>query len=359
MLNFTVGPVMSTKEIREIGGEQIPYFRTPEFSKIMLDNEALLKEFFKADEDSRIVFLTASGTGAMDCAVQNTLNQNDNVLIVNGGSFGHRFVEICQNYEIPYTEIICEPGCNITAEQLDKIDGSKYTALLVNVDETSTGVLYDINLLSKFCKKYNLFFIVDSISSFLCDSFNMKELGVNLVLTGSQKALALAPGISLICIDQRAIERVNKAKHVSYYFDIKKYLVNGERGQTPFTPAVGILLQLNKRLHMIKDKGGVDAEVAEAAAKAKYFRDHIKDLPFEICSNSLSNAVTPLHPIREGVSAHKIFEIIKDEYGVYVCPNGGEFKDSIFRIGHIGDLSYDDYDKLIEIFKDLNKNHRI
>jgi aspartate aminotransferase-like enzyme len=136
-------------------------------------------------------------------------------------------------------------------------------------------------------------------------------------------------------------------------------LKDGLRGQTPFTPAVGILLELNKRLHMIEEKGGVDAEVIEARDKARYFREKIKDLPFEICSNSLSNAVTPLHPTREGVDAHKIFEIIKDEYNVFVCPNGGEFASKIFRVGHIGNLDYKDYDKLIEIFKDLEKRNLI
>lgn len=359
MLNFTVGPVMMDDEIKKIGGEDIPYFRTSEFSKIMLDSEELLLKDFKAPKDSRIIFLTASGTGAMDAAVLNTLNESDNVLIVNGGSFGHRFKEICDCYNISNTDIICEPGKTLTKEQLDNIDGSKYTAFLVNIDETSTGVLYDIDLISKFCHKYNLFLIVDSISSFLCDEFDMEKLGVNLVLTGSQKALALAPGISIVCVDRNAIERINNNKVKSFYFDFKKYLKDGLRGQTPFTPAVGILLELNKRLHMIEEKGGVDAEVIEARDKARYFREKIKDLPFEICSNSLSNAVTPLHPTREGVDAHKIFEIIKDEYNVFVCPNGGEFASKIFRVGHIGNLDYKDYDKLIEIFKDLEKRDLI
>lgn len=359
MLNFTVGPVMSCEEIRAIGGEQIPYFRTNEFSEVLLENERLLKEFFKAEESSRIVFMTGSGTASMEAAVMNTLTKKDRVLIVNGGSFGQRFCNICDVHHIPFTEIKCEAGKNITEEQLSKIDGSNYTAFLVNLDETSTGVLYDINLISAFCKKYHLFLIVDSISSFLCDEFNMKELGVNVVLTGSQKALALAPGLSLICLDSKALKKVHQIELESFYFDLKKYLKDGERGQTPFTPAVGILLQLNKRLRMIKDKGGIDAEVALTAAKASYFRNAIKDLPFEIFSNSLSNAVTPLTLKNKSISAHKVFEIIKDEYHIFVCPNGGEFTDKIFRVGHIGDLSFKDYDQLIAVFKDLQKRNLI
>ena len=357
MLNFTVGPVMSNEEIRKIGGDQIPYFRTPEFSKIMLDNELLLKKFFKADDSSRVVFMTGSGTASMDASVLNLFTKEDKILVVNGGSFGYRFCEICDVYELNYTEIKCSLGYTLTKEQLIPFENKGYTAFIVNLDETSTGVLYDIELISKFCKRNNLFLLVDSISSFLCDPFNMKELGVNCVITGSQKALALAPGISLIVLDTKAIERINNNKPKTYYFNLKDYLKNGERGQTPFTPAVGILLQLNKRLHMIEDEGGIDAEVNRAKENAKYFRDLIKDLPFYIASNSLSNAVTPLTPKDKTKSAYKLFEILKDNYGIWICPNGGEMKDIIFRVGHIGDIKKSDYDKLVDSIKDvLNKN---
>lgn len=346
---------MSSEEVRNIGAEQLPYFRTPEFSKVMLENEALIKEFFKAREDSRVIFLTGSGTAAMDAVVLNTLTKDDKVLVINGGSFGHRFVEICECYQLYFTEIQCELGHTLTKQQLEVFDGKGYTALLINLDETSTGVLYDIKMISNFCKKNNIFLIVDSISSFLCDPFDMKEVGVNVVLTGSQKALALAPGISIICLDTKAIERINRGKPKTYYFNLKSYLSNGERGQTPFTPAVGILLQLNKRLMQIKENGGVDSEVAVTKARAEYFRNAIKDLPFNIFADNMSNAVTALTLKDSSKSAYAIFETLKDEYGMWVCPNGGNLKDLIFRVGHIGDLKKDDYDKLILAFKDLQK----
>ena len=179
MLNFTVGPVMSNEKIRQIGGDQIPYFRTQEFSKLMLDNEFLLKKFFKASNDSRVIFLTGSGTASMDATVSNLFTKEDKILVVNGGSFGHRFCEICDVYELNYTEIKCELGKTLTKEQLLPYDNKGYTAFIVNLDETSTGVLYDINLISCFCKRNNLFLLVDSISSFLCDPFDMESLNVN------------------------------------------------------------------------------------------------------------------------------------------------------------------------------------
>ena len=101
MLNFTIGPVMSADKVREIGAEQVPYFRTSEFSATMKENEKLMKEFAKADDDARVVFITGSGTASMEASVMNILTPADKVLVVNGGSFGQRFVDLCELYAIP------------------------------------------------------------------------------------------------------------------------------------------------------------------------------------------------------------------------------------------------------------------
>lgn len=351
MLNFTVGPVMSCEEVRTIGAEQVPYFRTPEFSKIMFENENLMKKFAKADENARVVFLTGSGTAAMEAAVINVFDTKDKVLIVNGGSFGQRFVKICQIHQIPYTEIKLEIGKKLTQEMLDQYDGKDYTGFLVNIHETSTGGHYDPVMISEFCKKNNMFLLVDAISSFLADEFDMEKLGVDLMLTGSQKALACPPGISVIVLSEHAVQRVYEKTPQCLYLDLKEALKNGERGQTPFTPAVGILRQIHARLLEIEKAGGVEAETAKIASLAADFREKIKDMPFEIPSESMSNAVTPLHPLN--VSAYKIFETLKDEYHIWVCPNGGDLAEKIFRVGHIGALTTDDNTSLVEALKDM------
>ena len=351
MLNFTVGPVMSCEEVRTIGAEQVPYFRTPEFSKIMFENENLMKKFAKADENGSVVFLTGSGTAAMEAAVINVFDTKDKVLIVNGGSFGQRFVKICQIHQIPYTEIKLEIGKKLTQEMLDQYDGKDYTGFLVNIHETSTGVHYDPVMISEFCKKNNMFLLVDAISSFLADEFDMEKLGVDLMLTGSQKALACPPGISVIVLSEHAVQRVYEKTPQCLYLDLKEALKNGERGQTPFTPAVGILRQIHARLLEIEKAGGVEAETAKIASLAADFREKIKDMPFEIPSESMSNAVTPLHPLN--VSAYKIFETLKDEYHIWVCPNGGALAEKIFRVGHIGALTTDDNTSLVEALKDM------
>lgn len=351
MINFTVGPVQSSEAVRAIGAQQVPYFRTSEFSEVMFENERLVKKFAKASKESKVVFLTGSGSASMETAIMNTLSPSDKALVVNGGSFGHRFVELLELHHVSYTEIKLEHGKALKPEHLAPYEGKGYTAFLVNKHETSTGVHYDMNLISDFCKRNNLFLIADCISSFLADSFNMASLGVDIMLTGSQKALACPPGISVMVLSPKAIERINKSKCVCQYLDLQIALKNMERGQTPWTPAVGILLQINARLKEIDAQGGVENEIARIGGLARYFREGIKDLPFEIVSESLSNAVTPLHPMT--ASAYDIFLKLKDEYGIWICPNGGDMKDTIFRVGHIGALTTTDYDKLIAAFKDL------
>lgn len=351
MINFTVGPVQSSEAVRAIGAQQVPYFRTSEFSEVMFENERLVKKFAKASEDSKVVFITGSGSASMETAIMNTLSPSDKALVVNGGSFGHRFVELLELHHVPYAEIKLEHGKALKPEHLAPYEGKGYTAFLVNKHETSTGVHYNMNLISDFCRRNGLFLIADCISSFLADSFDMKELGVDIMLTGSQKALACPPGISIMVLSPNAIARINKTHCICQYLDLQIALKNMERGQTPWTPAVGILLQINARLKEIETQGGVDSEIARIGSLAEYFRRGIKDLPFEIVSESLSNAVTPLHPTT--ASAYDIFLKMKDEYGIWICPNGGDMKDTIFRVGHIGALTTTDYDKLIAAFKDL------
>lgn len=351
MLNFTIGPVMSGKTVLEMGSCQIPYFRTTEFSELMLENEHLIKKYAKAPGDSRVLFMTCSSTGSMEAVIMNCFSDRDKVIVINGGSFGARFVQICKIHGIACTEIKLQCGQKLTEKRLNEFDGKGYTGLLVNVDETSTGVLYDTKMIGDFCKRNNLFYVCDCVSSFLADPFDMEACGANVMITGSQKALACPPGVSIIVLDRFAINRVLVSDINSLYFDLKDALKNMDRGQTPFTPAVGILIQINARLHEIESTGGAEAEINRVALQADDFRRKIEKLPFEYVSESPANGVTSLHPING--NAYEIFLKLKDEYGIWICPNGGELKNTVFRVGHIGALTLEDNTKLVSAFEDL------
>jgi len=357
MINFTVGPVQMDEATCRIGAEQVPYFRTPEFSALMKENEKILCDLFDAPANSRVVFMTGSGTASMEGGIMNFFTPSDKVLVVNGGSFGHRFVELCQIHEIPFTEIKLEYGQPLTKEELYQFDNQNYTGMILQLCETSTGVLYDMDMVGDFCYRNNIFLFVDAVSGFLADRFSMKQMHVNAAITGSQKALSLPPSMSFTVLDSEAQRRCAQNKVKSMYFNYADYLLNGERGQTPFTPAVGTLIQLHEKLIRIEKEGGIAAANTAAHNRAQYFRNKINNLPLRmfVDGKNASNCVTALMPTTPGVNAHHVFEVIKDEYDIWICPNAGDMAEKVFRVGHIGCISNEEIDKLVEVFKDLVK----
>ena len=198
---------------------------------------------------------------------------------------------------------------------------------------------------------------MDAISSFIADELDMKKLGAGAVITGAQKALALHPGLSVIALSPEGVERVERNEEICMYLSLKEALKNGERGQTPFTPAVTVLLELHERLVSMAAHGGITEEQARIRKRAQNFRRAIAELPFDFASESMSNAVTALHP--RNVSAKKIFNEMKKDYNIWICPNGGNYAESVFRVGHIGNITVEQENKLIAAFTDMNRKGRL
>ncbi len=351
---FTVGPTQMKKEIMEVGGQQIPYFRTVEFSENMLDSDRLLQKFMNAPEGAKSIYLTASGTAAMEAVVMNCLTPDDNVLIVDGGTFGHRFTKLCDIHGIPYQSIVLSDTEQLTADHLSQFNDVEITALLVNINETSTGQLYDVKLLGDFCKRKNAYFIVDAISSYLIDEYDMASNGIDATIISSQKGLCIAPGMSVAVLSKKLVdERIAGGYVKSLYFDFNEYIKNFQRGQTPFTPCVGICLEMNKALHMIEDIG-LEQYLKSIDCVAKDFRSKVKKLPVRIPDFPLGNAVTPI--IFEQPIAKQVFEILKNKYDVFLNPTGGKTEDYVLRVAHIGDTSMEDNSVLIELLQRVIKS---
>lgn len=294
----------------------------------------------------------------MEATILNCFKSEDKLLIISGGGFGRRFVEICNIYELNYDVINLESGKTITKEILEKYNNKGYTGLIVNAHETSTGVLYDLEMLGQFCKNNNMYFIVDAISCFLADEYYMDKWEIDATIISSQKALALHPGLSLVILSDRIIKKINENKVKSLYFDFKLYLKDMERGQTPFTPAVGIILQLHKMLKLIREYG-VENYIRDISERAKYFRSELKrlNLPFEIPSDLLSNCVTPLKPKKN--NAYDIYLYLKENYNIVLCPSGGELKDKLVRVGHIGNMSKENINDLMNALVHMQSEGKI
>jgi aspartate aminotransferase-like enzyme len=180
----------------------------------------------------------------------------------------------------------------------------------------------------------------------------MKKQHIDVVIVSSQKGLALAPGLTMIVLAPKALQQVKDIK--SHYFNFKNYLKDGERGQTPYTPAVTIILQLQVRLQQIKKEGGITSFIAKANEIAKYFREQIKNLPFKPYTQYMPNAMTTLTPTN-GKSAMEIVVDMENNHKIMICPNGGELKDTIFRVSHMGDIKKEDVDNLINALKKVRK----
>ncbi len=350
-LNFAAGPVMMDEDTCRIGGEQVPYFRTQGFSMVMKRNEELLTGLAGAGEGSRAVFLTGSGTAGMEMAVVNSFCSKDKVLVVNGGSFGERFGKICHIHGIPYEYVMLAPGEALERKHLEKYSGEGFTGMLVNMHETSTGVLYDMGLVGDFCKKNRLFLVVDAISAFMADTVEMEKWGIDVLVLSSQKALALPPGMSFLVLGRRAVERADRMETGSLYLQVSQYLEDGRRGQTPYTPAVGILLQLADRLEKVS-AAGITSETGRVHNLAVYFREQLKDLPFRMFAQSPSSAVTALSP-EDGRSARYYVDRLDRGYNIWACPNGGALADKVFRVGHMGDVHKEDYDVLVSALREI------
>ncbi|CAA6826244.1 MAG: Serine--glyoxylate aminotransferase (EC [uncultured Sulfurovum sp.] len=351
---FTPGPVKMSEEIMEVGAKQTPYFRNCEFSDVTFACEKGLLEMVNAPEGSKVIFLTASGTAGMESVVMNLLNKDDNALVVHGGGFGGRFVEICKTHDIVHTDF------KVTNTNLSDIETlapkENYSSLIVNAHETSVGHLYDLNAMGAYAKKNNLLYIVDAISMLVTDPLDMQESAIDVVIASSQKGLALPPGLTMVVLTPRALEKVQDVK--SLYFNFKDYLNNGERGQTPYTPAVTIMLQLEARLAQIKRRGGVEQSIRSAKEIAEYFRENIKTLPLKAYTPFMPNAMTTLTPT-DGKAAMDIVNDLEDKYKVMVCPNGGEQRDLIFRVSHMGDMTKAYTDVLIDALHDYYQVDRV
>ena len=348
---FTPGPVPIDNHILELGSQQLAYNRTPEFSSLTHDILVGLNYVFQTNGKAAI--LTSSGTGAMEAAVLNFLDRSDRVLIINGGTFGQRWCDLCRIHSIDFSEIKVDAGQDVDADHLsEKLAQEKFTALLINAHETATGQLYDIELIGNIARQYGLMFIVDAISSICADRFFMDDWHVDVAILSSQKALALPPGLSFVAMSERAQSRLQSNKPKSLYFNLSDYLVNQERGQLPYTPAIGLLMQLHQRLLDIKQTT-LPATIKQHADMAGRFRLFLGDIGLKVLASRPSNALTAV--VCNNDNALEIVKVLREQYNIEVAPNGGALKDKIFRVSHMGAIKNTDVDILVKALKQITR----
>ncbi len=333
---LTPGPTPIPGEILAGFAKPIIHHRTPPFKALMKDVRSQLQRLFQTKQD--VLLLASTGTGAMEAALINLFQPGDAVITVNGGKFGERWTHLANAYGLKPLEIRLTPGQAVTVEQvreaLQSSPGAK--AILFQASETSTGVRMPTEALCKLAREKNILSVCDAITA--CGVFDlpMDAWGIDVLITGSQKALMLPPGLAMLALSDRAWAACEKASLPRFYFDLRLEKKAQAQDQTAWTPAISLIQGLNESLKMILDEGLPRVfERHERLAQAT--RAAVKALGLEILAkDSPSTAVTAVLAPAQGPDGKKIVSHLRDRHGVFIAAGQDELESKIFRLSHFG-----------------------
>ncbi|MDI6844620.1 MAG: alanine--glyoxylate aminotransferase family protein [Candidatus Saccharicenans sp.] len=328
------GPTPVPETVLSAAAEPIIHHRTPEFSKIFMEVTEGLKYVFQTKED--VYILAASGTGAMETAVINTLSPGDTVITINGGKFGERWGNICRAYGLDTREIVITWGDDFTPEQLEeeikKTPGVK--AVFTTLSETSTGAIFDIKGFGEVVAATEAILVVDGISGLGATPCYMDEWKIDVLVTGSQKSFMIPPGLAYIAFSPKAWKMVESSKLPKFYFDIKKYRKNLEKQTTPWTPAVSLIIQQKKALDIIKNLG-LENLLKHHQVLGDATRAGVKALGLELLAKRPGNILTAVKT-PAGVDGNKLVKTMQGKYMAYISNAQDPHKGEFFRIAHLG-----------------------
>jgi len=322
------------------------HHRTPEFSAVLDSARERLKPLFGTRQE--VILLASSGTGAMEAAVANLLEPEDHAVFVNGGKFGERWGKLISAHGAIAHEIKVEWGRSVHPEQVDDAlrAAPSAQAVFVQASETSTGALHPIAEIGEVARTRGVMLVVDGITSVGVFEQKMDEWGVDALVTGSQKALMLPPGLAMIALSQQALAHARESRAPRYYFDLLRELkAQRDEHTTAYTAAVALVFALNKALDLIYAetlprvfaRQLLMAEATRAAALVlglRIFPDHP--------APGVTAMVTP-----EGIDSSKLIRYMRDELGVSVQGGQDQMKGRLLRIGHMGYLA--PFDMLIAV----------
>ena len=330
------GPTPVPPEVLLAMARPMIHHRAPEFDKLFAEVRDGLKWLFQTRND--VLMLAASGTGGMEGSVSNFLSPGDKALTINGGKFGERWTKLCKTFGAQVTEIKVEWGHAVNpqmvADALKKNPGIK--AVYVQASETSTGVAHDVKTLAQIVKAHgDTILVVDAITALgVCD-IKTDEWGIDVLITGSQKALMLPPGLAFVSVSEKAWQVADKAKNTAFYFNFKKERENQQKNQTAFTPAVSLIIGLQEVLKMLKSEG-LETVFNRQAAMAHAMREGVKAVGLALFpKESPSDALTAISA-PEGVDGQAVYKNLRTQYGITAAGGQDHLKGRIFRVSHMG-----------------------
>jgi aspartate aminotransferase-like enzyme len=332
---LTPGPTPLPPEITEALSRPIIHHRTPQFQEILKQAEEGLKYVFQTEND--VFIFASSGTGVMEAAVANLLSPQDTAITVEGGKFGQRWTEICRAYRVNCEVIKVEWGKAIEPQDIEKRlkSNPKIKAVFATHCETSTGVINDIQSIGKIIKNTEAVFVVDAISSLGAVPLLTDAWFCDMVVSGSQKGLMLPPGLGFISVSSKAWNLIGQSNSPRYYFDLRNAKKSLDKTDTPFTPAISLVIALNESLRMLRDEG-LENVFLRHKNMAEATRQAAKALGLELFAPAAPSDVVTAIRVPSGIDGGKLVKTMRDKYGVTIAGGQAQLKGKIIRIAHMG-----------------------
>jgi aspartate aminotransferase-like enzyme len=337
---LTPGPTSVPPEVLSAQARPVIHHRTKEYGEIFTQVGEDLKYVFKTK--NTVLVFTASGTGAMESSVVNLLSAGDKALVVKGGKFGERWEELCKAYgvnvipiEVTWGDSV-DPAAIKAALAKDKSIKAVYTTLC----ETSTGALMDIEAIGKIVKDTPAVLVVDAISGLGACDMQTDNWNVDICVSGSQKGLMIPPGLAFASISPKALKMSETSTLPKFYYRWKDYYKSLEKKETPWTPAVSLVVGLAEALKLMKAEG-MDNVIARHAKLAKATRAAAKALGLEIYPKHPADALTAI-VAPEGIDGAKLKSTLDQKYDIKVAGGQSQLKGKIIRMAHLGYANYSD-----------------
>ncbi len=339
---MTPGPTPAPPQVLAAMAEPVIHHRARDYRSLFETLLGRLAEVFRTEQD--VLLYTSSGTGGMESAVANLCAPNDRTLVVSAGYFGERFGELARAYGAEVDELRYGWGEAPSAEdlrsRLAELGGA--AVVLLTQSETSTGVVADVQALAAAAKDAGALVVVDAISSLGALPLETDAWGIDVAVSGSQKALMTPPGLAVVSVSADAWARARTASLPRFYFEWERVRKAQEKFDAVFTPAVSLVVGLNVALGLILDEG-LEAAFKRHVRLGRACREGIKAMGLELFSpdEDRSAVVTAVHA-PDGIDSDELVASIRDRFGITLAPGQGPLKGRIFRIGHIG--YYDIFD---------------
>jgi len=332
---LTPGPTPLPPQVCESMSRPIIHHRTPQFQAVLKEVAEGLKYIFQTAGD--VYILTSSGTGAMEAAVINLLSPADTALCVQGGKFGERWAEICKAYGINAEIIDVEWGKAVSPQEIEKRlkANPKIKAVFTTLCETSTGVASDIEKIGSVVKNSDAVLVVDAISGLGAIDLKTDAWNVDICVSGSQKGLMLPPGLSFISVSLKAWEKINASKSPRYYFDLRAAKKAWDKTDTPFTPAITLVIALAEALKIMR-QDGLENIFSRHKKMADATRAAMQALGLELFAPTAASDVVTAVKVPVGIDGEKLVKTMRDTYGVTIAGGQAELKGKVFRFAHMG-----------------------